>query len=98
MRVSFDRLSLFISDKLEQSSMSGSLYVFLSRHRDRVKILYWDKDGYALWYKRLEAGVFKVESRLGFEELCGVDLVQLLDGMDLSRIKLRKSAEKGLYS
>lgn len=98
MRVSFDRLSTFIRDKLERNAMNGALYVFLSRSRDRVKILYWDRDGFALWYKRLEAGVFKVESQLGYEELRGVDLSKLLEGMDLSRIKLRKSAENGLYS
>ena len=59
--------------------------------------MYWDRDGYALWYKRLEAGVFKVETRLEYEEVTGVDLVALLSGMDLARIKLRKSVEKGLY-
>ena len=98
MRVSFDRLSMFIKENLSTSSIRSSLYVFLSRSRDRVKILYWDRDGYALWYKRLEAGVFKVEQKLEYEEITGVDLSELLAGMDLSRIKLRKSAEKGLYS
>lgn len=98
MRVSFDRLSIFIKENLSSSSITSSLYVFLSRNRDRVKILYWDRDGYALWYKRLEAGIFKVEQKLEYEEITGVDLSQLLEGMDLSRIKLRKSAESGLYS
>ena len=98
MRVSFDRLSMFIKENIGGSSIRSSLYVFLSRSRDRVKILYWDRDGYALWYKRLEAGVFKVEQKPDYEEITGVDLLQLLEGMDLSRIKLRKSAESGLYS
>jgi transposase len=98
MRVSFDRLSMFIKENLSDSSITSSLYVFLSRNRDRVKILYWDRDGYALWYKRLEAGTFKVEQKLEYDEITGVDLSELLAGMDLSRIKLRKSAESGLYS
>ena len=98
MRVSFDRLSEFVKANFEKGFERNSLYVFLSRQRDRVKIFYWDKDGYALWYKRLEAGVFKVEQKAGCEEVTGVDLSQLLDGMDLSRIKLRKSVENSLYS
>jgi transposase len=63
-----------------------------------VRILYWDKDGYAMWLRRLEAGIFKVELRDGYEQITGVDLAELLSGLDLSRIKLRKSAENGLYS
>jgi len=98
MRVSFDRLTEFVKANFASGFCSNALYVFLSRQRDRVKILYWDRDGYALWYKRLEAGVFKVEQQLGYEELTGVDLEQLLGGLDLSRIKLRKSVENGLYS
>lgn len=98
MRVSFDRLSEFVKANFPGGFSRSSLYVFLSRQRDRVKIFYWDRDGYALWYKRLEAGTFKVEQRLESEEVAGVDLERLLEGMDLSRIKLRKNAENGLYS
>lgn len=98
MRVSFDRLASFVKERLERTPISGGLFVFLSRGREKVKILYWDRDGYALWYKRLEAGTFKVEARNGCEEISGVDLLQLLDGIEFSRLKLRKSAENGLYS
>lgn len=98
MRMSFDRLSQLVREKLSRSVMEGGLYVFFSRKRERVKILYWDRDGYALWQKRLEAGVFRVESREGVEEISGVDLEELLAGVDLSRIKIRKNAESGLYA
>jgi transposase len=76
------------------------MYVFLGRTRDRIKLVYWDNDGIAIWMKRLEAGVFRVElSAQGSEEiLTGVDLKALLSGTELSRIKLSKNAEKGLYS
>jgi len=60
--------------------------------------LYWDKDGYAMWLKRLEAGVFKVEVKEGYEQITGIDLNELLAGLDLSRIKLRKNVEKGLLA
>lgn len=98
MRMSFDRLSELIREKLSRSVIEGGLYVFFSRRRERVKILYWDKDGYALWQKRLEAGAFRVESREGAEEITGADLAEILAGVDLSRIKIRKNAEDGLYA
>ena len=98
MRMSFDRLSMLVREKLSRSVIEGGLFVFFSRKRDRVKILYWDRDGYALWQKRLEAGMFRVESREGAEEISGVDLEALLSGVDLSRIKVRKNAENGLYA
>jgi transposase len=97
MRMSFDRLSGLVKEKMARSVIEGGLYVFFSRDRARVKILYWDRDGYALWHKRLEAGMFRVELRDGHEAITGVDLEEILCGVDLSRIKVRKSAENGLY-
>jgi hypothetical protein len=51
-----------------------------------------------MWTKRLEAGSFKVEKRDGYEELTAIDLASILEGTELSRIKVRKSAENSLYS
>lgn len=98
MRVGFDRLAEKVKHECERSVITGGWYVFFSRARDRVRIFYWDRDGYAMWTKRLEAGSFKVERREGgYEELSAIDLKELLSGAELSRIKLRKSAENGLY-
>ena len=98
MRCGFDRLSELARGETSQSPLSGNLFVFFGRGYRRVKILMWERDGYWLLYKRLEAGTFKIESRDGYEELTGVDLKMLLGGMDLSRIKLRKEVERGVYS
>lgn len=98
MRVGFERLCEKVRAESGRVVMHGGYYVFMSRCRSRVKILYWGRDGYALWHKRLEAGTFKVERKDGYEELVAVDLEELLRGVEFSRIQFRKSAEKGLYS
>lgn len=98
MRKGFDRLAELAKEHAGQSPLSGALFVFLSRRRDRVKILFWDKDGYVLFYKRLEAGTFRVEEKEGCEEITGVDLELLLAGMSLRRIKLRKKVSSGVFS
>lgn len=98
MRAGFERLAALVQERMSRSALSGGLYVFVSRCRRRVKILYWDNDGYALWYKRLEAGTFRIAQSNGCEIVSGVDLEQLLSGIDLSRIILRRNAEKGLYN
>lgn len=98
MRLGIDRLAEKIRVELKCQPLSGGYFVFLSRNRRKVRVVYWDKDGYAMWLKRLEAGSFKVEVKDGYEKLAGIDLSQILSGMDLARIKLRKSAENGLFS
>jgi len=101
MRLGMDRLSEKIKKELFVSVLSGGIFVFVSRSRTRVKLLYWDRDGYALWQKRLEAGVFRVEKKAekkdGYEKILGVELGELLSGVDFSRIKLRQKVASGLY-
>ena len=98
MRLGIDRLAEKIREELKRPPLSGGYFVFLSRNRRKVRILYWDRDGYAMWQKRLEAGSFRVELKDGYEQVTGLDLLEILSGMELSRIKFRKSAESGLYS
>lgn len=93
MRMGVDRLSSMVTDK-GYKPLSGAYFVFLARKRSRVKILYWDKDGYCLWFKRLEVGTFKVSVEDAYEKITGVDLQKLLSGTEYSRIKFQKNIEK----
>ena len=93
MRKSFDGLCGLVSDTLGQNPLSGALFLFCNRRRDRVKLLYWDGDGYALWYKRLESGTFQLPSaQEGANQvvLSQAELAMLLDGIDLSNIRRRR--------
>lgn len=92
MRCGFDRLAELAKVVTGQDPCGGAghLFLFRSRGGDRLKVLYWDKDGYALWYKRLEAGVFKLPRPAGDAksvELRASELAMLLDGIDLRSVK-----------
>jgi len=90
MRCGFDRLAERVKAVIGQEPLSGHLFVFRSRRADRLKILIWDRDGFVLWYKRLEAGVFKlpkVEAGTRSVELRASELAMILDGIDMTRLK-----------
>ena len=90
MRCGFDRLAERVKAVIGQEPLSGHLFVFKSRRGDRLKILVWDRDGFVLWYKRLETGVFKlpkVEPGARSVELRASELAMILDGIDMARLK-----------
>ena len=85
MRRAFDGLAALTRDVIRRDPLSGHLFVFRSRIGDRVKVLYWDRSGFCLWYKRLEKGVFHFPtSESGSVEIESADLALLLEGIDLS--------------
>ena len=97
MRQGFDSLAERAAWVSGQDPLSGHLFLFRGRSGDRLKILYWDRDGYALWYKRLEEGVFKLpkitagaDGARASVELRGSELAMILDGIDLSSVKRGK--------
>ncbi len=79
-----------VSQLLEENPLSGALFVFCNRRRDRVKILYWDGDGLALWYKRLEKGTFRVPAGDGVKApLESAELTMILEGITPLKISKR---------
>lgn len=81
MRRSFDALAEHVRTILAQDPLSGHLFVFRNRSAQRVKILWWDGDGYALYYKRLERGTFQFPDAAGKSVAIGSEqLKQLLSG------------------
>jgi transposase len=91
MRRGFDALAAVVADAFGEDPLSGHLFVFRSRRGDRVKILAWDRDGFVLWYKRLERGTFRFDAaaRAGAAqvELSRRDLAMLLEGLHQTNIR-----------
>jgi len=98
MRKSFDSLQALVRERLELDAFAGHLFVFTSRRKDRVKILYWDRDGFAVWSKRLEEGRYPVPFGAGDterrREITVQELGALLSGIDLSTAKRRKRYQR----
>jgi len=91
MNFSFDRLMGLAERIFNQDPLSWHLFLFVSRDRDRIKILFWDRDGFCIWYKRLERGVFELPaSGQAGVELDYKQLSRLLGGLDLRSGRRRR--------
>jgi len=93
MRKSHDGLAALVEHVLRENPLSGHLFVFRNKPGDRLKLLYWDTDGYALWYKRLEAGRFRfplVSEGQTHVTIAAAELTMLLDGVDLASVRRTK--------
>jgi len=91
LRKSFDSLAELVRQQLQGDPLSGQLFVFRNKRADRVKLLYWDDDGFVLLYKRLEAGTFRFpEAEPAGVEIRAADLQMLLDGVELDSVKRRR--------
>lgn len=84
MRKSIDGLSYLVCDLLERNPQDSSVYIFYNRARDKVKLIFWDKNGFVMYYKRLEKGKFKFDKSLDDDtlQISGDQLSWLLAGLD----------------
>jgi transposase len=87
MRKSIDGLAQLVAPLLKGDAFSGSLFVFLSRRREKVKILWWDRHGFWLAYKRLERGRFPEPEVLASRAVSASELALWLEGIDLTRTR-----------
>jgi transposase len=93
MRKSFDGLSILAREVLQQNPQSGHLFVFVGKRADRMKILWWDGDGWALYCKRLEQGVFKIPKMDTDHVRCEIGAAQLsmiFEGIEARSIRQLK--------
>jgi transposase len=93
MRKGFDTLAALVKEFLKHDPLSGHLFLFVSRGRERLKILHWEGGGFWIWYRRLEEGTFRlprVDGETVSVELKASELAMLLEGIDLKSIKRSK--------
>jgi transposase len=97
MRKSFDGLAAMTTEVIEEDPLSGHLFVFRNRRSDRVKVLYWDRDGYAVWAKRLEEGTFRFpEDGEGGAVVTPTELAMMLGGVEIHRVHRHKRYSREL--
>lgn len=94
MRKSFDSLRGIIRSAMHLDPLSGGLFLFKNKRGDRIKCVYWDSDGMAMWYKVLQRGTFQFPDLQNFAsaglEIDASTLRMILDGIDLSSIRRRE--------
>jgi transposase len=93
MRKSFDSLSGLVRDSLGKNPCNGSVYIFINRNRDKIKLLHWQGISFTLYYKRLEEGTFELpeyDSDVGSISLNYAQIVMLVDGLTIKNIHRRK--------
>ena len=96
MRKGFAGLSGLVREHIDHELLSGDVFIFINRRRDRIKLLMWDATGFALYYKQLERGTFEwpAVAKGKSLELSWSDLVMLLEGIEIKSITRRKRYRK----
>ncbi len=89
MRKSFDSLSGLVRTAMDADPFSGSVYIFINKQRNRIKLLHWEAGGFTLYYKRLEKGQFEVPD-VSSGNTCSIrwsDLILILEGIRLKNVQ-----------
>ena len=93
LRKSYDGLSALVEGTFGREVRTGDVFVFVNRRATQVRVLYWERDGYCIWMKRLEAGTFRAvrcEAGQDHLEIDAGELGMLLEGIDAPIVKRRK--------
>jgi len=91
MRKGFDGLSGLVKDQMGANPLDGSVYLFVNRRRDRLKMLVWESGGFMLYYKRLERGTFQIPKAKGSKlQMSWETLVLMIRGIKLEKIERKK--------
>lgn len=88
-----DSLMALVRDVFRHDPLSGHLFIFFSKRRDRVRIVYWDRNGFAMWTKRLEQGrfspMFSADGTLAVSAMEAAELALIVEGIDLAGARRR---------
>ncbi|PVZ64464.1 hypothetical protein DC094_19300 [Pelagibaculum spongiae] len=92
MRKSFNGLTALARQQMKQSPVSGDYFVFINRRKTQIRILYFDRDGFCLWSKRLEQGQFNPQQKTGFcHQMTPTDLQLILEGIQVKKVRLQNN-------
>ena len=100
MRCGFNKLSMFANNIMGHDPFSGHLFVYFNKRGDKCKILFWDRTGFCIWYKRLEEGTFERITNPSKRASLEIDMTKLsliLEGIDISNAKQRKRYNRKIY-
>ena len=94
MRNGFDGLAGIVRNQLLKDPVSGDVFIFVNKKRTHIKLLYWDGDGFAIFYKRLEKGRYSFLSASTYKQLNREELMMLLEGLSFGEMRKKKRYKK----
>jgi transposase len=97
MRKSIDGLAIIVSSALIMNPSDGSLYIFYNKKYDKLKMLFWDRNGFSLLYKRLEKERFKIPKLVASKVISYEQMRWLFDGLDINEIKGFKALKYNVF-